>query len=129
IATLGGPRELAMVFDSLTGSGAARPDLQAMLLSALEQAAQRRGARPEGELYGIEKMLSSQHEAVRAAAARVVGLWHMESLRPALAKLACAPESSPSLRQAAIDGLKTLGGQSSVKELEQLADPPYPLPV
>jgi putative heme-binding domain-containing protein len=127
IAALGGPQEMSMILDQvLTGSTPAR---QAALLSALQQATQQRGIRPNGDLGRIAPLLSAESEPVRAAAARAAGLWHIEGLRPKLLEAARTESSSEPVRQAAFDGLAQLGGPASKSAFEELADAAQPLRV
>jgi putative heme-binding domain-containing protein len=121
IANVGGPGELALVFERATAQGNT-PARQAVLLGALEQAARQRGVKPSGELKKVETLLNSNSDAVRAAAARSAGAWKLESARPKLIELARAEKSNDEVRQAAFDGLLLLGGPASRTALEQLAD-------
>jgi putative heme-binding domain-containing protein len=128
LASLGGPRELALVFDRLVAGN--RPATsQANLLTALEQAARQRGIKPEGDLTRLDPLLAADHEALRAAALRAAGLWKLESLRPKLLKAAQAPRSSETIHQAALEGLAFLGGAASIEALAGLADKAHPLKV
>jgi putative heme-binding domain-containing protein len=121
IAEQGGPTELDMVLDLALAKVAAAPGRQASLLTALELAARRRGVRPAGDLNRAGKLLTSDTAVVRAAAARLAGLWQLEALRPQLIEYAGAADISESVRQAAFEGLALLGGSASREALEQLA--------
>jgi putative heme-binding domain-containing protein len=129
IATLGGPKELALVFDQVVGENKTPVSRRALLLTALAEAARRRQVRPEGDLSRIGKLLGSENEAVGIAAARAAGVWRIEALRPKLLELARADKTSEPLRQAAFDGLTALGGKASVEAFEQLTDPERALAV
>ncbi|HMC89212.1 MAG TPA: PVC-type heme-binding CxxCH protein, partial [Gemmataceae bacterium] len=127
LATLGGPDELRFVFDRLVEADGQAPERQVLLLEALEQAARQRRMRPSGSLDGVADLLSSANEPVRILAARLAGLWKVESLRPRLQELASAAQSSERLREAALEGLAALGGPESRAVLEGLATPKQPL--
>jgi putative heme-binding domain-containing protein len=128
IASLGGPGELALVFDAAISPGTSL-DQQALLLGALEQAARQRGIFPEGDRSRIGKLLSRQDLAIQPTAARLAGFWHVQSLGPELARLAREPNGTMPLRQAAIEGLGEMGSADSARELGALADPPQPQPL
>lgn len=122
LAALGGPAELDLVLDRTLAKQGANPAQQAVLLAALGQAARQRNARPTGDLARVEVLLSNENGPVRAAAARAVGAWKVESLRPKLLDLARAEKTDEELRQAAFDGLLLLGGPNMRTTLETLAD-------
>jgi putative heme-binding domain-containing protein len=121
IATLGGPAELSLLLDRVAGSS--RPSTERIrLLEALEQATRQRGIRPGGDLARLVPLLKEDNEGLRTVAARVAGLWGLEAARAQLLELARAEKTSDTVRQAAVDGLASLGGKSSIEALEQLAD-------
>src|SRR5208337_2892085 len=129
IAALGGPGELSMVLDRVLakeGNSAAR---QTSLLAALELATRQRTVRPAGDLARVGDLLASESEAVRAAAARIAGLWQVEALRPRLLELARAAKTSETVRQAVMDGLVLLGGQASQEVLAELTAAERPFAV
>jgi putative heme-binding domain-containing protein len=129
IASLGGAGELGLVFDMVVAEQAGVADQQALLLSALEQAARQRGVVPRGDHTRLGKLLSNRDPATQAVSARLVGFWHVESLRPALVKLARDSKRGMALQEAAVDGLARLGGAESARELTTLADAPFPEPL
>jgi putative heme-binding domain-containing protein len=119
LATVGGPRELELVFDrALSASPSA--ELRAKLLGALSQATRERKARPAGDLARLLRLFESENDAVRAAAARLAGLWKLEKIRPQLLQLARSPSSGEDLRQAAFEGLVGLAGKASREPFAQL---------
>jgi putative heme-binding domain-containing protein len=129
IASLGDPRDLTIVLDAVTARGPTRPGQQVMLLQALEQAARQRKVFPDGDRDRIGSLLASGDGVVQASAARLVGLWHVESQGAALCRLAGARQRDATVAEAAIEGLASLGGAASARELAKLADPPRPLPL
>lgn len=128
IASLGGPSELTLAFDLVTRE-AVPPGRRASLLQALAQAARQRKLRPDGDLTRLAPLLSSDDEAVHIAAARLAGLWQVESLRPRLRADAGAATTSDAVRRAALEGLALLGGAESRATLAQLASASHPLKV
>src|SRR5439155_24395817 len=118
IATLGAPQDLSMILDQVVDGDAALPTgRRAVLLFALEQAMRQRKARPAGDLGRVGRLLASGSQPVRVAAARLAGLWQVESLRPQLLEYARAATAGDALRQAAVEGLALLGGQASREAL------------
>jgi putative heme-binding domain-containing protein len=129
LAALGGPPELALVFDRVTGPDAPPANQRARLLDALADAARQRKVRPAGDLARLGKQLVSDSDAVRSAAARLGGLWQVEALRPTLVEYAESPLASAAVRQAAVEGLALLGGKASRDELDRLAREQAPVEV
>jgi putative heme-binding domain-containing protein len=121
LARLGGPQELALLFDRVV-AGASHPiDERTRLLEALEQATRQRNVRPAGDLTRLLPLLNEKHEGLLAVAARVAGLWRLEGARPRLVELARAEKTSNAVRQATVDGLAALGGKEGIEALEKLA--------
>jgi putative heme-binding domain-containing protein len=120
LASMGGPEELALVFKRALGGELPGPHVRTSLLAALEQAARQRGVRPAAGLARIGSLLGEGEEASRAAAARLIGLWKVEGLRPELVQLARTDKTGEALRRAAIEALAQLGGAESRAALESL---------
>jgi putative heme-binding domain-containing protein len=129
IASVGGPNELALIFNMVVAPDATPANRRLHLLDALGQTARQRHIRPAGDLARIGSLLSSENEALRAAAVRTAGLWQVESLRGKLADLALAEKTGKLLRQSAIEGLVSLGGKASRDALDQLAGSDRPAEV
>jgi putative heme-binding domain-containing protein len=127
VAAVGGPPELALVFEVVAAQEPADVGRQLALLGALEQSARRRGVRPAGDLKALGSLLSADNEAVRGAAARLTGLWKQSTLQPRLVDLARSTTASDALRRAAIDGLALFGDPACRQELQQLAGPENPM--
>jgi putative heme-binding domain-containing protein len=119
IAELGSPQDLALVLD-LALEERTLASRKTALLEGLAQAARQRKVRPEGNLGRIGNLLASKDEALCASVARLVGLWHLEPLRPRLSELATAQPTSPAVRRAVLEALVALGGKASRDTLEQL---------
>ncbi|HTU17844.1 MAG TPA: PVC-type heme-binding CxxCH protein [Gemmataceae bacterium] len=127
IATLGGPQELSLLLDRIV-AGSSRPITErTRLLEALEQATRQRNVRPAGDLARLLPLLKEDNEGLLTIAARVAGLWKLEAARPRLLELARADITSDAVRLAAVDGLATLGGKSSIEALEKLAGEAGPM--
>jgi putative heme-binding domain-containing protein len=121
LAERGGPAELQTVLDRVLEPHGLSSAARIHLLQALEDAARKRTLAPAGDLSPIQRLLRSDDEAVRNVACRLVGLWHLESLRPALMTSAENPAQSKTVRSAAIDALASLGGSPSRDVLGRLA--------
>jgi putative heme-binding domain-containing protein len=120
LAGVGGPAELGLVLDRAASEN--DTGRQARLLTALEESARQRGVRPAAGAKNVVPLIDAKEEAVRAAAARLAGLWHQADARPALTALASDTKASVALRKAAMDGLLSLGGPESRTTLAQLVD-------
>jgi putative heme-binding domain-containing protein len=127
LARVGGDAELGQVFQYLTNPAAPADIDRATLLDSLVSATTQRKLRPAGDLTLIVPLLESGDEATRAAAARAAGAWQVESARDSLVALASHPDTSVSLRQAALDGISKLGGFGSIAVLRKLAAAEHPL--
>src|SRR5262249_39674963 len=116
IAALGNPQELQMIFD-LVGRDVTSAKRKAVLLEGLAQAVRQRGVRPAGDLGNLAPLLSVKEEAVREAAARLAGLWKLESGRGRLSEIATASDTPLSVRRAACEALVGLAGRASAETL------------
>jgi putative heme-binding domain-containing protein len=125
IGALGGPPELAVVFD-IAGKQSTPAARRVSLLDALARAARQRGSRPAGSLDPLARFITSPEESVAAAAARLAGLWRLESLRGKLRDCAFAVKTGDTFRRAAVEALARLGGPASRDALDQLAGDKYP---
>jgi putative heme-binding domain-containing protein len=119
LAGRGGPGELALVLNRLTAEGVPTPR-RLELLAALERASRHRGLRPSGDLGRLVRFLKDSDEGLRAAGARLAGLWKLEALRPQLETLARGRDKELP-RVAALEGLAALGGATSADVLAKVA--------
>jgi putative heme-binding domain-containing protein len=127
LAAVGGPGELALVMEKATREKTP-PARQLRLLSALEESSRQRRVKPGGDNKPVVGLLASSDPGVKAAAARLAGLWGVEAARPKLLDLARDVKASGEHRQAAVEGLGSLGGPASAEALAGLADKdPSPL--
>ena len=120
LAGVGGPDELALVVEKVMAKAPAAR--QTRLLAALEESARQRRVKPFGDLKKIVGLLSAEGPGASAAAARLAGLWGVESARPKLAAMAKDVKGKLDLRKAAITGLASLGGPASKETLGELLD-------
>jgi putative heme-binding domain-containing protein len=121
IATVGGPQELDLVLDLVLTEVSVPASRQATVLAALEKAARERNVRPTGDLSQIAGALYSKSNAVQTVGARLAGLWQLENLRPDLLALAKDAKTPDVVRQAALEGLVSLGGKESKDAFFQMS--------
>jgi putative heme-binding domain-containing protein len=108
IASLGNPQDLALLID-LVKADETPTNRKVSLLNSLIAATESRKVIPGGSLDIVADWLASTKPALQQSAARAAGSWKLNSMRPALEKLAQSGDT-PSARIAAIDGLKRMGG-------------------
>jgi putative heme-binding domain-containing protein len=126
ITSLGGPQDLALVFDAAVVRDGTPLSERIQLLDGLARAARERQVRPEADLGRVGALLVSESEPLRAAALRAAGQWRIEALRPRIVELASAGDTRPAVRQAAIEALAALGGDASRDTLQGLAGSKHP---
>ena len=117
IAQLGGAKELgaifAIVIDEKSKLPAAR---RAALLDSLVETSRMKKVLPEGDLRQLERLVKGPDERLIASVLRAGGAWKQPALQPAIA-LGAVNHPSPTVRQAAIDALGTLGDTKSKETL------------
>ncbi len=96
------------------------PQERADRLASLVQGSSPRDVKPAGSLDELGALLDESDAALQAVAARAIGTWNVESLRPLLERRARSNASAEAIRLAAIDALAQLGGSSSVGVLDGL---------
>jgi putative heme-binding domain-containing protein len=121
IANHGDAAALGNVVSLLLQATALAPEERAGQMQDLIAAAKRRGVRPEGDLAGLEALIDTAPDVLRAAAIAAAGAWQIEAVRPTLEKLALDDATPPAPRGAALDALAALGGAPAVTVLENLA--------
>lgn len=126
IGSLGGPKELRVVLDLAVKQAGTNPDRTAQLFTQLIDAAEKRKAQPEGDLAVVVPLLESKSVAVQTASARAIGLWKLEAARPVLTGLARGEKTEGPLRDAALSGLVSLGGDETKATLKELAGDSQP---
>ena len=120
IGQAGGPAQLRQLFDQVLANGFT-DEATARALNQLTEAARLRNSRPNGNVENVSKLIEAGNSSVRASAAKLAGTWKLASAAPALGKLANDAATSVSLRQASIEGLRDLGGRTSITALRSLA--------
>lgn len=120
LASLGGPEELGLVFDRVVQPHGLPDAQRARLLGALADAARLRKATPTGDPARVGALLDGGDDAVRAAAARLAGLWKVESLGQRLIEEARSDKAGAAVRRAAVEALGLLG-KASQDALDRLA--------
>ncbi len=121
VAKFGKPEDLRAVFDRLSQQPPLTPSDQLVMLDALESTARQHGVRPTGDLKALVKLMQDPEEAVRCRALRLSGLWKLETTRTELNASARKETTGPSERSAAMAGLASLGGEASVRDLDEMA--------
>jgi putative heme-binding domain-containing protein len=128
IGKSGGAKQLTGLLEQ-TLNGTFDDNATARALAAMAEAARLRNARPEGDLNRIEKLLAASNEKTRVEAVRLAGGWKVGSLAPKLLEAARAKETPASVRQAAFQSLRDIGGGEALKGLAELAGAGSELPV
>lgn len=85
------------------------------LLTRLNEASVR-GARPEGDLKGIDPLLSHQQMEIRCAAIRLAGQWKRSDLAPVIRAQVAVGDA----RKEALAALQAIGGGVAMTELTTL---------
>ena len=120
IANLGGPEELAPIFDLALDPALPNPQ-RASLLVALLDASIKRNVRPAGDLARLAKLLDHADPSVQAAAVRLAGAWKFESFRDRIVGLARLAGTLPPVRLAVFDSLVAFGDDRAMATLNDLA--------
>ncbi len=119
IGNSGGEKDLRRLFDQVL-SGGFDPSAEVSALNTLAEAARLRNVRPSGDLDAVSSMFKAADVKVRAEALRLAGVWKRESLVPQILVFAADHESASSVRQAAFESLRGIGGQPVIAGLQSL---------
>jgi putative heme-binding domain-containing protein len=117
VARLGGPQELAMIFERVLESPNQDAALQRSLLAALAEAATTRKAKPAGDLSLMDELLEAKDDGVAAGAARLLGLWKIDAARAQLIELARRGQEPSAKHIAAVAALADLEGDAGKRAL------------
>jgi putative heme-binding domain-containing protein len=128
IGRAGSSAELKQLFDLAT-TGKLDPSANARTLTALAEAARLRNLRPASDLKAVAPFLKSTDEKVQLPAVQLAGLWKQSETAPALFELAENANTSATLRAAAFQSLRGLGGKDIQQKLRELTADAKPLPV
>jgi putative heme-binding domain-containing protein len=123
IAQLGGPEDLAVLFEAaLTPSDSGANT--AGILASLDRAARARNVKPTGDLARLERLFRPLISDIPVNALRLAGAWKLAQLKPQVVGLASVPSPvNPAVRTAAI---ATLADLSDKATLTRLATAPQP---
>jgi putative heme-binding domain-containing protein len=129
IGSLGNQEELselleAVVFPPAEKDEEPSPDdplLAARALAALSQAAVDRQVTIDADPARLGTLFSHQHQPLAAEALRVAGAWNLTGLQKEIEDIAADGNTPPGLRQAAVEALGMMGGESSKESLRKLA--------
>jgi len=122
-ASLGEPRDLAMVLELAMESGKDQASRQSALLAALLKATVQRKVRPEGDLTRLGRWLDGDDQTLRALSAKAAGLWHVEALRPKLVEIASSEGTPHDIRREALDALVQFRGSETLETINRLTKP------
>ncbi|MGC1275837.1 MAG: PVC-type heme-binding CxxCH protein [Planctomycetaceae bacterium] len=121
----GGPSELARL---ISEKSTADTTFRDAALAALVTAARERKVVPENA-ENIVNFLPIDHDATKAAAAELIGLYRLDGGPERLAKLAGEKRTSAGVRQAAFAGLVADGRPEARQALTSFSAPSHPLAV
>lgn len=128
IGSLGGPEDLAVLFDTATAAQS-NDFIRIAALQALDLAARQRNVRPKADIAALKSLLTGQtNDAVCAAALRLAGALKATALRDQIISWAGNADRGPQI-PAAIEALADLGDAESLKELRSLGAAGHPTAV
>jgi putative heme-binding domain-containing protein len=129
IGQAGTARELRQLLNQVLSGGFDERGT-ANALTALDQAARVRNARPFGDLNPVSALLGNPAEPVKVAAVRLLGAWKLGGTNvQSVIQLAGSANASPAIRNAAFASLRDLGGKTAADALLSFTAPPSPLPL
>jgi putative heme-binding domain-containing protein len=121
IGQAGSPNELRQLFDQVLQGGFDEAST-ARALTALNEAARLRKAKPAGDLAGLGNLLQNSGSKAGVAAVRLVGTWKLKPFASQLVNLAQSQSAPAKLAQAAIESLREIGGAEAIEGLRALAE-------
>jgi len=125
ICTRGEADDLAVPFKLLIEPGKLEPKARLKVAELLTDAAVTRRVQPSGELSALATLIegpaADQDRRLQAAAIRLAAAWKLVAIAPALEQLATSDQASQALRQAALEGLVSIGGKHARRTIESLA--------
>lgn len=102
----------------------ATPSQQIAILDSLASAGALRKLQPSGDSARLTRFLTSENLSIFSSAAKLAGLWKLESAREALKVAFLASATNEAKGRAALDGLISLGGPATATLLDGLAKQP-----
>lgn len=118
-ASHGSSSDLNLLLDLALESDSLHASRRGDYLTALFQAAERRGVRPGREPARILRWLDDPEEPLRSRVIRLAGAWKLEGIREQIVELAVHSEED--LQEAALDALTAYGDEESIRILEELS--------
>lgn len=122
IGRSGGPQELQMLFDQVVQNGFSEP-AAVRALAALTDASRLRNTKPSASLENVGKLFENPAEKIQVGAVRLAGAWKdLKQTVPKLLEIAKAEKTSVTLREAAFNSLREIGGTEVIEGLVPLVD-------
>ncbi|MBS0263442.1 MAG: HEAT repeat domain-containing protein [Planctomycetes bacterium] len=129
ICNRGNEHDLRVVFDKVLAPEGMPEPLRLKTLGWLNDTAHTRKLRPTGDLGGLAQLVRAKNLTVATAAIRLAATLSIKEVSPDLRQLAGAADSSPEIRQAAIEGLAAIGGTDNQAALLKLAGAGQAVPI
>jgi putative heme-binding domain-containing protein len=131
VASRGNEHDLAYLYQQTVVDQAYEGELRTRVLQMLADAAAERGVTPAGDLSGIAALIeaTAADSETQALAIRLSGLWKVAGAADALAGILTDPDASAARRDAALQAIRRLGGETARKVILPLTDPAQPLPL
>lgn len=128
ICARGNASDLEYIFQQAVAADGFAEEARAAALAGLEDAALNRKVKPSGDLAGLGRLIQAADEsaATRVAAIRLAGAWKSAAAASTLESIALDAGASADLRQAALDALARLGGQTARATISKLTSPDQP---
>lgn len=129
----GGGKELRAVWEPVLRADGYRPELRRQALEWLTDAAGTRKVKPSGNLSGIGQLLkeseTDKDPTLLRDVVRLAGAWKVTALAKEFRQLALSDKEEADVRQAALEGLASLGDKTSRHTIEELTAPQHPVQV
>jgi putative heme-binding domain-containing protein len=114
LARVGGPEDLGAVLEIPYKAALAPADTE-RLVDAVELSVRQRKIGPPKETESLTYLLRPKNSRIFQSTARLIGLWKLEQFRQQLNDVASNEERALDDRQAAFEGLASLGGPKSAR--------------
>jgi putative heme-binding domain-containing protein len=131
VASRGNQHDLAYLYHQAIVQNAYEDGLQARVLEMLAEAASNRGVTPAGDLSGIATLIQSTppQSEIRRLAIQLAGLWKVADAADPLAAILTDADAPAAHRDAALQAIRRLGGETARSVILQLTAPEQPLPL
>jgi putative heme-binding domain-containing protein len=131
VASRGNEHDLAYLYKQAVVEKAYDDELQTRLLELLAEAASDRGVTPAGDLSGIASLIRSAppQSEIQQLAIQLAGLWKVPGAAESLAAILTNAEAPAARRDAALQAIRRLGGETARKVILPLTAPDQPLPL